>query len=174
MKIKQHHQAAKEPLFERGVEFTLRVAATRTNPEQQLGAVSTLLRIAELVKPWQPRLAKALPGILSEALPPLQSASDPDDRYYIAKLWHYEEQPWFRSFLATGAVEEEVSERVRGECIPVWSHSPLIWPAPGTQQGRPYKAYCAAGCACMAEILRLFRSSDGTSCAPSRLSYMCG
>lgn len=70
-----------------------------------------------MVKPWQPRLAKALPGILSEALPPLQSASDPDDRYYIAKLWHYEEQPWFRSFLATGAVEEEVSERVRGECI---------------------------------------------------------
>ena len=40
--------------------------------------------------------------------------------------------------------------------------------------GRPYKAYCSAGCACIMEILRLFRSSDGTSCAPRRLSYMCG
>jgi hypothetical protein len=117
MKIKQHHQAAKDPLFERGVQTALRVAGTRSDPERRLVAVATLLRIAELVKAWQPRIAKALASVWTEALPPLQSAADPDDRYYLAKLWHYEEQPWFRSYLAIGAVEEEGSERVRGECM---------------------------------------------------------
>src|ERR1022692_3186826 len=94
MKIKQHHQAAKDPLFERGVQTALRVAGTRSDPERRLVAVATLLRIAELVKAWQPRIAKALSSVWTEALPPLQSAVDPDDRYYLAKLWHYEEQPW--------------------------------------------------------------------------------
>ncbi len=117
MKIKQLHQAAKDPLFEQGVQTALKAATAPGDPERKLRAVATLLRIAELVKAWQPRMDKLLSNVWTEPLPPLQSLPDPKGREYVATLWRHGEQPWFRSYLATGAVEEEGSEPTRVECI---------------------------------------------------------
>src|ERR1039457_1890900 len=68
MKIKQLHQAAKDPLFEQGVQTALRVAAAPGEPERRLRAFATLLRIAELVKAWRPRMAKMLSDVWLEPI----------------------------------------------------------------------------------------------------------
>jgi hypothetical protein len=107
IKIKQLHQAAKAPVFELGVQSALRAATNPGDSDRRLGALATLLGIAGLVKAWQPRVAKMLSGVWIEPLPPLQSVHDPDDRFYVATLWRHDEQPWFRFYLAAGAVEEE-------------------------------------------------------------------
>jgi hypothetical protein len=116
MKAKEHHKAAKDPRFDHGVQFALRIAGGQGTSDQRLVAVATLLRIAGLIKSQQANVAASLTEILAEPLPPLWSATKPDDRYYVATLWRHATKPWVSSYLANGLVDEEGSERVRPEC----------------------------------------------------------
>jgi len=118
IKLKQHHRAAKEPEFALGVQGLLHdIGVTNANADERLTAAATLFRIAALIKPWGERIAKGLKAGLAEPLASLEAVVDPDDRYYIATCWRVVDQPWIRAYLATGAVREEGSERVRLECV---------------------------------------------------------
>jgi len=116
MKMKQLHQAASDPLFEKGIESVIRSAADTHNPPRCLTAMAIAIRIASLVKPLRTRMVQDLSKLV-EPLPSLQEIADKDDRFYVANLWRYADHSWISDFLAVGGVDEENSEKVRGECM---------------------------------------------------------
>jgi hypothetical protein len=117
IKLKQHHRAAKDPKFARGVEALSRALRDSLEPSERVTAAATLLRIAALIKPWTDRVGTELVGDLLKPLPPLVTVSVKNDRESLASCWRFVKLPWIRSYLAAGAVQEEGSDRVRLECI---------------------------------------------------------
>ena len=116
MKVKQLHQAAKDPLFEKGFQALLRSAEDTPHPGIRLKSMASLIRIGSLVKTLRPRVVKELSRI-NEPLPPLQDIVDPDDRFYVANIWRHVDHAWIPGFLAVAAIEEELAEKVRSECM---------------------------------------------------------
>src|SRR5579862_9007603 len=116
MKVKQLHQAANDPLFEKGFQAVIRAAENKSDPDRRLKGMALLIRIGSLVKTLRARMVREL-SELSEPLPSLQQIADKDHRFYVANIWRHSEHPWIPAFLAVGAVEEEGSEKVRGECM---------------------------------------------------------
>jgi hypothetical protein len=117
IKLKQLHQAAKDERFAQGVAALSAAAKGAKHPDERFAATAALLRIGNLVKAWQSRIAESLAGSLCDPLPPLESVPDPNDRYYIATFWRFTTPEWAQSYLATAAGEEEGSEKVRLECL---------------------------------------------------------
>jgi hypothetical protein len=116
-KLKQHHRAAKEPEFARGIEALSRALRESSDGAERLTVAAILLQSAALFKQWRDRITESLKLGLVNQLSPLETVPDPDDRRYVATCWRFVEQPWVRSYLAAGAVQEEGSDPVRLECI---------------------------------------------------------
>jgi hypothetical protein len=117
IKLKQHHRASKDSRFAKGVQALAESLRSSNQPHHRLEAAALLLRIGGLIKSWTEKIRTELGRSLDAPLPPLNSAPDPDDRYYLATCWRFADRPWTKTYLASGAVQEEGSEPVRSECI---------------------------------------------------------
>jgi hypothetical protein len=116
IKRKQLHQAAMDTRFANSAQ-ALAKAAELAGSDERILALSSLLRIGNLVKQWHDRTASLLGPALVNPLPPLAAATNPHDRYYVATFWRFVQPAWAREYLARSAVAEETAEKVRGECL---------------------------------------------------------
>lgn len=113
MKIVPKH--VDDPRFERGFLRWSELAANASSAEERLLAIAELVRIGQMVKKWQGRVAAALRPAFNAPLPPASALGDADDRLNLARACAQSRAHWMPAYLARSVAEEEQGEKARAE-----------------------------------------------------------
>lgn len=111
---RKHHAAAKEKLFQQGIDELVDAAGNAAAPNlERLLAVATLGRLAATVKRMQPAIYQSLQEELTEKLPNPSLLSEPDDRSYIGNACEQVQPDWGADYCAQAAIHEKTGEQAR-------------------------------------------------------------
>jgi hypothetical protein len=110
---RKHHAAAKESVFNEGIERLYRTAVEASGENDKLLALATLGRLASTIKRMRGPVYEEVSRILIKPLPPPSLLSEPEDRSYVGFLCERADPQWAIEYCARAVVFEEAGEQAR-------------------------------------------------------------